>query len=689
MKKREIQLSSAFKTQATKSIIAIGLFIFTYLIILLLAVGLTALTITGGFLLITSKPTVITIVLGVGLASLGILVLIFLVKFIFKSHKVDRSHLIEIDETQEPALFEMIDEVVNEVGTAFPKKVYISPDVNASVFYDSNFWSMFLPVQKNLQIGLGLVSIITKEELKAILAHEFGHFSQRTMKVGSYVYNVNQVIFNMLYDNESYENLIRRWANVNGFFSIVVGLAVQLNEGVQWVFKKMYEIVNINYMGLSREMEFHADEIAASITGYEPLQKALLRMPFGDNSYNTVLNFYNAKVSENIKSENIFSDQTALMYYIAETNGIRLSNNLPDITAEEQNKFDKSKLVIKDQWASHPTVEDRVTRLIKTGYTIEAPSDTLANSVFDNIDETQKRLTKKLFETVNYPGEPTTISTSDFIEEYKQEALSNSIANIYNGYYDNKNPMQIDLSQLDTAENNSSFEQLFSPEKVDLVYSALALNNDIETLKNISTNLLSVKTFDYDGVKYKRKNAKELAKKLEIELKRYNEKIKRNDTSIYEYFKKIESEQNAPKQLKRLYDDFFAFDKIFDSKYDIYIKLIEGLQFLNITTPNDEIRSNLRKIKPLEERLKEEINHILSDQIYTTEITKGLKDNLEKYISKTWIYFSGNNYYDENLEILYNAMENYVYLLSRKYFLLKNAILSYQEQLFQNQAQYA
>ena len=194
MKSKEIKLSAEFKSQATKAIVAICIFVFTYLTILLLAVGFTILCIMGGIYIIAAKPMILTIALGIGLASLGVLVLIFLLKFIFKSHTVDRSHLIEINEQQEPKLFSMIQEIVKEVGTSFPKKVYLSADVNASVFYDSSFWSMFLPVKKNLQIGLGLVNTITKEELKAILSHEFGHFSQRTMKVGSFVYNLNQII---------------------------------------------------------------------------------------------------------------------------------------------------------------------------------------------------------------------------------------------------------------------------------------------------------------------------------------------------------------------------------------------------------------------------------------------------------------------------------------------------------------
>src|SRR5690606_17844105 len=116
-------------------------------------------------------------------------------------------------EQEQPVLFEFIRTLSKETRTPFPKRIYLSSDVNAAVFYDSNFWSMLLPVRKNLQIGLALVNSVNLSELKAILAHEFGHFSQRSMKLGSYVYNVNQVIYNLLYDNDGYSSALQKWAN--------------------------------------------------------------------------------------------------------------------------------------------------------------------------------------------------------------------------------------------------------------------------------------------------------------------------------------------------------------------------------------------------------------------------------------------------------------------------------------------
>lgn len=678
---KEIKISPEFKTQTRKAVLAILLFISTYLLMLVFAVALTALCIYGGIMLIASHPMFFTLALGIGLASLGILVLIFLLKFIFKSHKTDLSHLTEIKRSDEPKLFALIDEIVNEVETNFPKKVYLSTDVNAAVFYDSSFWSMFFPVKKNLQIGLGLVNTVTQSELKAILSHEFGHFSQKTMKVGSYVYNVNQVIFNLLLDNKSYDNMISKWANASGYFSIFVIIAIQIIEGVKWILRQIYAVVNKSYMALSREMEFHADEIAAHVTGYEPLKNALLRSSLADHSMSSVLSFYDRKIPENIKSENIYTERLFVTNFFAKNNNIEISNNLPNTSEYDLNKFNKSKLVITDQWASHPSTQDRIAMLEKTGLSNSNLNNEPANLLFVAIEKTQKTLTDKIFKEVNYTGECKAISCELFQSDFTEEFFKNGFSKIYNGYYDNKNPLLFDINSITQTTKNSVLEDLFSDTKVDEVYTVLALQSDIATIKQISDNESDIKTFDYDGIKYDKKNCENLLSQLEQELVTLNENIKSNDIEIFNYFKSLEQQANGKLSLENLYQNFFNVDSEFESKYEVYTQLSNELYFINYTTPIEQIKSNFSKVEVLEKQLKKEISEILKNPDYETEITTEIKENLELYLSNPWQYFGNDKYFDENLEILFSAMNNYAFLLSRGFFLTKQKLLSYQEDL--------
>jgi Zn-dependent protease with chaperone function len=676
-----IEISNNFKKMTTKAIVSIALFLIVYILLLFLAIGLTILSVIGGFYIIAAKPMAITIGLGIGLASLGFFILAFLFKFIFKKHKIDRSHLTEITEQTEPKLFKFISDIVKEVETDFPKKIYLSTDVNASVFYDSSFWSMFFPIKKNLQIGLGLVNTITEQEFKAILAHEFGHFSQKSMKVGSYVYNVNQVIFNMLYDNESFDKMIQKWANISGYFSIFVVIAVKIIEGIQWILKKMYDFININYLALSREMEFHADEVAANVAGFLPLKESLLRMDLADHSYNSVINFYENKLSENTKSENIYKEQNYVLNFLANESELPFKNSLPLVSSIDLSKYNKSKLIIKDQWASHPSTDERISNLERLNISKENTNQESANSLFLSIETLQQNLTNKLFSSVENSDNLTPLKFDEFKSEYNQNYEKNTFNKVYNGYYDNKNPNYFDINDIANLSNNHTIEMLFNKEKIDMVYDFIALENDKNTLLNIENKVFFIKTYDYDGQKFKAKETSLLIPKIEKEIENLKIEITYNDIAIYSYFYNLAKEKGLETELKSKYVAFFKNDKEHDQKSELYINLLNATEFVSNVTPFEQIKSNFNNLKKLETELKKEITIILENELYKSELTELIKENFDKYLKENWVYFTNDEYIDYELQILFKSINDYSYLISRGYFLNKKDLLNFQIEL--------
>ncbi|MEM8906802.1 MAG: M48 family metallopeptidase [Bacteroidota bacterium] len=678
MIKDNIELSPEFKAQTVKAIVSIAFFILVYLLLIAGAIALTFACVYAGILMIITMPRVIIIALGIGLASMGFLILIFLFKFMFKSHKVDRSHLVEISQKEEPELFQMIESIVEEVGTSFPKKVYLSSDVNAAVFYDSSFWSMFFPIKKNLQIGLGLVNSVTKEELKAILAHEFGHFSQKTMKVGSYVYNVNQVIYNMLYENESYDSMLQRWASVSGYFALFAVIAARIVQGIQWILAKMYNWVNLRYMALSREMEFHADEIAANVTGSRPLQTSLLRLNLAEHAFNSVLNYYGEKISENVKSANIYKEQSYVMGFLAKERQFEVVGGFPQVSLESLNRYNKSKLVIKDQWASHPSIEDRVKRLDALNLVLEQQDDRASGEVFKDIAATQEQLTQHLFSGVKYEGEVQLHAYQHFVKHYEAEYENASFDKRYNGYYDEKNPLPFDLSLPVNEASDWTFTHLFATQKVEEVYHQIGLKNDMEVIRQIAQKQAEIKSFDYNGQKYQQKESTALLKTLEKELLQIEQRIQDNDVQIYHYFLQQERQQSKAPQLETLYGEFFDFDAAFEEEVDQYGELQQALDFINYTTPFEQIKANFEAIEPMEARFKKTITQLLADEAFQAALQPDKKAALEKYLSRDWTYFRGESYFEDNLNVLFEAMNSFNYLLSRKYFVLKKRLLDYQ-----------
>lgn len=676
--KDSVKISKEFKIHTVRAILSLVFFAIVYLVINVLAITLTVLSAYAGISLITNVPAFITIIIGVGLIGFGFLILFFLLKFIFKVHKVDRSQLLEIKKTDEPGLFNLIHEIIDQIGIRFPKKVYLSPDVNASVFYNSGFWSMILPVKKNLLIGVGLVNAVTILELKAILSHEFGHFSQKTTKVGSFVYNINHIIFNMLYENDSYDMLVQGLAGISRSFVFFVVVAMKIIQFIQWILRKMYDVVNINYRGLSRQMEFHADETAANITDSQPLIDALLRLSLAEFSFNFALDFYNLSLPKNFISENVFREQEYIMNYQARINNIPFANKFPLVTLKAINKFNKSKLIIKDQWASHPGLKDRIERLEKLNNTSQRADSVPANTLFQNIEETQIIITKKLFNQINHNNEIVINPLSDFEKKYEEELLKNSYDKIYNGYYDDRNPALLDVTDLTKEINDFYLSDLFSSEKVDLVYTALSLENDINTLLQVNDKTFKIKSFDYDGRRYKKKDINRLVDLLKVELDNKNEQLKLNDINIFRFFLKIEESKLDKPNLVDYYNDYFTFTKESDKKAKLYVELSNAIQFIQLKTPFDQIQSNFRKIVAIEYELKKAIKELLSDKDLQTEIKDETKENFERYLSKDWVYFGQTKYFDDNLRMMLKALGDYHYLISTEYFIHKKKLLNYQ-----------
>ncbi|HLC83453.1 MAG TPA: M48 family metalloprotease [Bacteroidia bacterium] len=531
-------------------------------------------------------------------------------------------------------------------------------------------------------MGLGLTNTISEQEFKAILAHEFGHFSQRSMKVGSYVYNVNQVIFNMLFDNESFDNMIQKWANISGYFSIFVFIGVKIINGIQWILGKMYGFVNIHYMALSREMEFHADEVAANIAGYLPLKESLLRLDLASHSLNSVLNFYESKIPDNLKSKNIYTEQLFVMNFLAKDSNISFKNNLPLVSELDLSKYNKSKLNIKDQWASHPSTEERIAALEKLNIFKENNMTTPANLLFSYSDKIEERITTQLFKNVTYTGEIAHLEVEKFKNEYTEIFNKNSFAKIYNGYYDNKNPIPFSTENINISDEHHTLEALFSKEKLDLVYDYIALENDKSILTSISNKEFQVKTFDYEGRKYNSKDAKILVSKIENDFQTTKKVIAENDINIYTFFYRQAAKKGNENILKNKYHSYFKEDKEFDKRNELYNKLVKSTNFVSMVTSFEEIKTNLITVSKIEVELKIEIKKILENDSLKEEINKLTREHMEKYLSKNWSYFKNDEYDNENLQILFAAANDFNYLNARAYFLSKLHLLNYQiEQL--------
>jgi hypothetical protein len=436
-------------------------------------------------------------------------------------------------------------------------------------------------------------------------------------------------------------------------------------------------------MALSREMEFHADEIAASITGFEPLRNALLRMPMASNCFQFVLNTYGEKIGENIIAKNVFSDQLAMLHQISKRRQYPMENGLPLITFSQFNKYNKSKLVIKDQWASHPSVEERVSRLEATGYSAHTTSTDLANVLFTNLKEIEEAMTRRMFEQVTYTETPVIWSTNEILQHYQTQVERNELPGIFNEYYDDHVPLYLPATDFKSIPSGHTLEQLFSNDKVDLIYTLLSLKGDIDTLYQIYEDSGAIKSFDYDGVKYRKKSALTLAEKLQRELSVLQSEVVENDANIYAYFLNLEKQQKGPALLENQYRFFYQFNELYQKNMDIHSSLSKGLYFVDHETPFKTIAANLRNLIPHETQFKIAIKEMMATKFFEKELTPEMFVNFTNYTTQNLSYFDGANYHEDNLTILYTSLNDFDTLFANKYYELKQTMLVYMESLVQ------
>ncbi len=674
--KSVVEPSSSFKKEVFKVLLAIFFFIIVYIALVALAIGLAALCAIGGIALIALKPMFITLMLGVGMAGLGVLVVFFLFKFLFTKNKVDRSGLTEVTKEDQPALFAFVKRLTDETKTPFPKKIYISSDVNASVFYDSSLWSMIFPVKKNLQIGLGLVNSVNISEFKAILAHEFGHFSQRSMKLGSYVYNVNRVIYNMLYDNTGYGEALQGFANASNYFALFANITAWIIGGIQWVLRQVYGVINITYMGLSRQMEFHADSVAASVSGSAHLVTSLRRLEVAENAYQHLLNEYQDRIKKNQKPDNLYPHHSFVMRHYAKVYDIPVEHGLPQVNAKTFARFNKTRVVVKDQWASHPSTDDREKHLNSLNLQTEvlhAP----AWIIFDNPESLQKRITDKVFEAVKYQTTPEVLNQEAFEKQYAEEASKYKLDDTYKGFFNNRSLTTMNYDEVEHIETPSTLNEILTDDTLNLPELITALESDLALTQMINNRSVPVKNFDFDGQKYQSKDTPALIQRLTDELEQSRKRLEDKDKQVVAFFLKSASAQGEKETLRTNYRELQALTEQSIKDLEPHVKLMEAIQpIFQGVLQFDQIRQIMTIVKLNEVSIKDRLKIILEDSKYQPYIKPDERKPLEEYVKYDHKYFFETDYNNEAIEKMLEANGIYNRIVNERLFDYKKSLLA-------------
>lgn len=209
-----------------------------------------------------------------------------------------------------PEIYKMVEELTHQMKIPMPK-LYLTPDVQANAFATGRD-----PAHASVAVTQGILEILTKEELRGVIAHELAHVKNRDVliaTVAAVIASSISFLSNMtLYGGYRSDEEDNRG---NAALGLLVAILVPI-------------AASIIQMAVSRQREYGADETGAkTVRSGEPLANALLKI------HNSV------KMSPNVNINPALSS-----LYIA--------NPLGGVGGTLLNLF-----------STHPPVQDRVKKL--------------------------------------------------------------------------------------------------------------------------------------------------------------------------------------------------------------------------------------------------------------------------------------------------------------------------------------
>ncbi|ROQ30595.1 M48 family metallopeptidase [Gallaecimonas pentaromativorans] len=291
------------------------------------------------------------------------LLTLFMAKSLLTVRKGGNPGGIEVSAEQQPELFAFVHQLADDIGAPRPHRVFLTPEVNAAVFYDLSLMNLLLPSKKNLIIGLGLVNVLSLGELKAVLAHEFGHFAQRSMMVGRWVYIAQQIIGHMVSTRDWLDKIISFISRTDPRIAWVGWLLGLAFWSIRAVMDSLFRLVLMAERALSREMEFNADLVAVSVTGSDALVNALHKLQAADHGWQTAIDVARSEAGRGKRLGDLFSAQHITldaMRTVLDDPGYGKPPAAEEGCDPAQHRvFDEDMARPPQMWASHPANRDR------------------------------------------------------------------------------------------------------------------------------------------------------------------------------------------------------------------------------------------------------------------------------------------------------------------------------------------
>lgn len=537
------RLDGAYRLRVAGMIGGLFVFLLVYLAIVAVA-GLLAYWLVGiPTPNLRGRALILFLILQFGTAFAALLLWLFLFKGLFKGRRVEKTGFVELKPADEPVLFDFIRRVYTDTGSPPPRRVYVSPDVNAALVYDTSLLNLVVPPKKDLLIGFGLVNVVPLSEFKAVLAHEFGHFAQKSVGLGSYLYVANRAMTDMIYSRDKLDLFVDRWSRADWAIAIPAwGL-----RGVLWLVRKMlsglFQSLNLLHLSLSRQMEFNADNVAVRVAGSDAIVHSLARLDFAAECLADAAQSLDAAADHGVFTDDLFLHQSQAAERLRRLRKQPRAGLPPEPTddaASPVKVFEPASDGIPDRYRSHPTNEMR-EKNAKRRF-VPAPRDDRSPwSLFRDAAELRKTLTEHFYKhalrrTERYDPRPAA-EVQQFVDTEHRESTYDPK---YHGLYDDRFVGPGDVTKL--PESPWPREQAAawlanwpSPDLPGRIATLLERRSEADLLHGLKSGDLALKgrTFTFRDETRKAGDVERLLTQVNEELDALNRQFEELDRDVF------------------------------------------------------------------------------------------------------------------------------------------------------------
>ena len=316
-------------------------------------------------------PVVLLIGLAIVAIGTGVAILIGLYYLLFPPQR--KAFGVEVRKEEQKRLWHKTNEIAAKIKAKPINKIVVTPDPGIGVYLQGSiFWTIFGGGRRVLELGLPSLHDLNVDEFGAILAHEYGHFSNRDTQWNSFTYSMGSSLLSTL---RSIPGPARDEGGDRGILRIIMSI----NPGywILYVFVVLYFRIT---SGFSRIGEVMADIMAMNLYGGKAFRNGLLKVVSNDAIFGEVV----------LESVRHFAQEGKVI-----TNFSKFMKFAYDRLNESDIERIRSAVLSQNEsrsaYDSHPSVKARLDYANRFG-TVGEEHESLVYSLFDDWDKINEKV---------------------------------------------------------------------------------------------------------------------------------------------------------------------------------------------------------------------------------------------------------------------------------------------------------